>query len=69
MEKFNVYQISPNPGYHGFALVAAESVQEANDFIESYKDEDRNNTFDSWGYSFISDYDLIEGIFQKKKVF
>lgn len=67
MEKFNVYEISPNPCYCGFALVAAKNAQEANGYIESFKDEDSNNECDSWGYSSVSETDQIEDVFSERK--
>lgn len=66
MERFKVYHIQPNSSYYrGFALVAAESVEKANQFISSFKERDKDNCFDSWGYSSVDKFDVIEGIYSE----
>lgn len=47
---FKVYKIHSKPHYAGYALVAANSVEEANEFIKSFEDSDGNNYCDSYGY-------------------
>lgn len=65
--KYNVYEIEPRLGcYHGLSLVAAESVEEANRIIKEFIKSDPNNHMDSWGYSQVSEYDLIEGLYSEK---
>lgn len=66
MERFKVYHIYPNSSYYeGFALVAAENVEKANQFISSFKERDKDNCFDSWGYSSVDEFDAIEGVYSE----
>ena len=64
---YKVYKIEPRRYYHGMALVAAESVEEANEFINSFIKKDVRNYGDSWRYCHVSEYDIIEDIFSKNK--
>lgn len=48
--KLNVYEVLPKSNYAGRALVAAESTDEADQFIMQFKQRDPNNEGDSWGY-------------------
>ena len=66
--KYNVYKIEPRIGcYHGLSLVAAESIEEANVIIKDFIKSDSKNYMDSWGYSQVSEYDLIEGLYSEKE--
>ena len=48
--------------YHGYALVAAHSAAEANEHISVFKEFDANNKYDSYGWSYVSEEDVIEGL-------
>ena len=66
MERFKVYHIQPNSScYAGFALVAAENAERANQFISYFKERDSSNRSNSRGYSFIDESDVIEGIYSE----
>ena len=56
--KCKVYIINSNTGYQGNALVAAESADEANKFIDD---------FDSWGYCHVNEGDAIEDVYAERK--
>ena len=66
---YKVYEIFPEYGcYSGIALVAAESVEEANEYIREFKSRDKDNKCDSWGYSYLSkDDDGHEHLFSDVK--
>ncbi len=56
MKVYNVYEIYPSGScYSGKALVGAESVEQANEFILKFKKEDPLNRYDSWGYGYVDD--------------
>lgn len=57
---YKVYKIHSMPHYEGFALVAANSAEEANEFIKSFKYSDRNNHCNSYGYCYIDENDLLD---------
>jgi hypothetical protein len=62
--EFPVYKISPNQGcYMGNALVAASNAAEANEFIDSFKEHDKHNDCDSWGYGHVDEDDRIDCLF------
>ena len=62
--QFSVYKISPNQGcYMGNALVAANNAIEANEFIDSFKEHDKHNDSDSWGYGYVDEDDKIDCLF------
>lgn len=63
MERFNVYEISSAFDYHGYSLVAAKSASQANAFIEEFKKSDPDNSYDSIGYTFVSESDKISDIY------
>lgn len=67
MEKYNVYVIDSDCFYHGKSLVAAENAEEANKIIKNFKDQDKDNTFDSWGYCFIDEDDIISDVYSERK--
>lgn len=67
--KYNVYEVSSSCNYSGFALIAAENATEANKFIQEFKDEDKDNYYNSYGYEFVKEYDVIEDIFAERKGF
>lgn len=52
---YKVYHISPASHYCGFALVAANSAEDANEHIAERKAE-----WDFFGYCYVSECDQIE---------
>jgi hypothetical protein len=66
--KYKVYEITPRLGcYQGFALVAANSAEEANHFIDKFIKDDPENKMDSWGYSKVSEHDVIEDAYSESE--
>lgn len=60
---YKVYRIYSRDVYNGYSLVAADSVEEANKFIQDFRDSDKHNDWDSYGYSDVSESDLEEKLF------
>lgn len=44
---YKVYKVEPRAHYHGLSLVAAESSEEANSLIDSFRKNDTCNYGDS----------------------
>ena len=65
---YKVYEVIPREYYAGYALVAAHSAAEANEHISVLKECDPTNKYDSWGWTFVTEDDVIENIFAEKKV-
>jgi hypothetical protein len=65
--KYNVYKIDSKNGYHGFSLVSAESVEEANKIITKEIEEDVNNYSNMWGYETVSECDIVEHTYSEVK--
>lgn len=64
---YKVYEVQPRLGcYRGLSLVAATSAEDANRIIKEFIKSDPNNHMDSWGYSQVSEYNLIEGLYSEK---
>ncbi len=61
--QFPVYKVSSKIYYGGSALVAAHSAEEANEFIDAFKEVDKNNSADSWGYDYVDEDDKLDYIF------
>ena len=40
---YKVYHMNPGACYGGFALIAAMSAEEANEYIANYKEQDSSN--------------------------
>lgn len=57
---YKVYHMSPASHYYGFALVAANSAEDANEHIAERKAEDPDNRWDSFGYCYVAECDQIE---------
>ena len=66
-EKYNVYEINCTQYYNGYALVAAENVNEANNFIEQFKKGDSDNYCNSTGYSYVDETDVLEDVYSERK--
>lgn len=67
--KLKVYRVYGCSGYRGFALIAANSSTEANEIILDFKRKDDGNKMDSWGYEYVDEEDIVEGIWGDKKGF
>ena len=68
MEKYNVYEISPCSFYYrGMSLVAAETVEEANEFIDCFISVDSDNGCNSFGYSHVDELDIIDHLYSDEK--
>ena len=64
--KYKVYEVTPRLGcYQGMSLVAANSAEDANRIIDKFIKDDPHNQMDSWGYSKVNEYDVIEGIYSE----
>lgn len=63
----NVYKIESCTCYSGISLVVAENAEEANSFIDSYKNCDTGNYGDSKGYCHVDECDKLEGVFGESK--
>lgn len=62
---YKVYKIESAGCYAGISLVAANSVEEANLFINKFKESDKNNISDSFGYCEVEESDEMDGIFSE----
>lgn len=60
---YNVYKIESDYYYRGSAIVAAKTVEEANEYIRKFISEDNLNKLDSWGYTFVDKNDMIEHVY------
>ena len=67
--KYKVYRVDPRNCYRGYALIAAETADEANAFIKAFQEDDKNNRMDSWGYDKVDESDVIDGIWAENKGF
>lgn len=65
--KYKVYKVEPELCYSGISLVAAENEEVANKEIENFKDRDSNNKLNSWGYSHVSESDVIDDLYSDRK--
>ena len=65
--KYKVYAIDSEGYYRGNALVAADSADEANKFIDDFVDRDPHNHSDSWGYCHVDEDDVVEGVYAEQK--
>lgn len=65
--KYKVYVIDSDAYYHGKAIVAAESAEEANKFIDDFVHNDPHNQSDSWGYSHVDEDDAVEDVYAERK--
>lgn len=65
-KRYKVYEIMANNCYIGVSLVAANTAEEANKYIYEFKNKDENNDFNSFGYSKVSEDDVIENIWSEE---
>lgn len=66
---FKIYKVYAKTHYNGFALIAANSSEDANSYIKEFKTSDINNKLDSKGYEFVKESDVIVGIWSEKAGF
>ena len=66
---YKVYLIRPSLEYEGFALVAAEDAVNANELIADFKEMDYNNKYNSYGYCYVCEDDVIEELRANRKGF
>ena len=66
---YKVYLIRPSLEYEGFALVAAEDATNANELIADFKELDYNNKYNSYGYCYVCEDDVIEELRANRKGF
>lgn len=64
---YKIYKVWPCSNYAGFSLVAADSVEEANEIIQKFREEDKNNSNDSYGYEDVDEDNLVDGIVSARK--
>lgn len=64
---YKVYHVSSRMYYRRDALVAAENVDEANQIIKGFKDGDITNWYDSGGWDFVDESDIVEDLFASRK--
>ena len=55
-----IYIIPSESGYIGESLIAAPSAKEANTMITDFKKSDPYNQYDSFGYGYVTEDDVIE---------
>ena len=60
---YKIYEVSPAQYYYGYGLVAAHSAAEANEHIAVMKELDPTNRWDSYGWTFVSEDDVVENIY------
>lgn len=63
---YKVYKIEANSSYIGISLVAARTADEANKYINDFRENDKENRCDSWGYSSVDEDDVLENIFSSE---
>lgn len=70
-DRYNVYEIKPGGKYascyRGSSLIAAENAEDANKIILKEIQEDEHNERDTWGYSTVQEYDIIENVYATVK--
>ncbi len=68
MKKYKVYEIVPCSFYYrGMSLVAAETVEKANEFIDDFISVDSDNSCNSFGYSHIDELDIINHLYSDEE--
>lgn len=65
--KYKVFIIDSEAYYSGKSIVAAESAEEANKFIDEFISNDPHNNSDSWGYSHVDEGDVLSDIYSEAK--
>ena len=67
MNKIKVYHMDPYMLYGGFALIAAETADEANEMILDYKKHDPHNQSNSFGFCYVDELDRIYELTSSEK--
>ena len=62
---YKVYVSRSGCYYGGISLIAANSAAEANRTIDLFKQVDVGNKCDSWGYTSVEEYDVLEGVYSE----
>lgn len=62
---YKVYVSRSGCYYGGISLIAANSAAEANRTIDLFKQVDVGNKCDSWGYTSVEEYDILEGVYSE----
>ena len=58
-----IYKVDPATYYFGFALIAAPDAATANEMIAEYKASDPTNQWDSFGFTYVTEEDVIDDIY------
>ena len=58
-----IYKVDPAMYYLGFALIAAPNAATANEMIAEYKTNDPTNRWDSFGFTYVTEEDVIDDIY------
>lgn len=66
VERYKVYEIDSKCSYIGTSLVAAKTAEEANKYIDGFREIDKDNKCDSWGYADVSEDDVIENLWSEE---
>lgn len=64
---FKVYTIESKNAYTGISLVAACDATEANEIIQEFRDTDRENIMNSYGYSNVDESDVVQDVYARRK--
>lgn len=68
MKLYPVYRVyADRREYVGEALIAAETLDEAQSFLRDFKNQDKDNKNDSWGYPNVTEKDLDPHLFSDEK--
>lgn len=59
---YKVYFVPCKMYYTGYSLIAANTAEEANKMIEAFKESDPSNLYDSFGYGFTDEKDVIKSL-------
>ena len=62
-----IYTIESKNCYTGISLVAACDAAEANEIIQEFRDTDRENIMNSYGYSNVDESDSIQDVYAQRK--
>ena len=64
---FKVYTVESKNCYTGISLVAACDATEANEIIQEFRDTDRENIMNSYGYSNVDESDVVQDVYAQRK--
>lgn len=66
VEHYKVYEVQSNGPYSGEALIGAKNIDDANEIIKDWKEIDKDNACDSWGWSYVDEDNLVDGLISVK---